>query len=693
MKTSIKLCSILFLCLILFACSRDNEQIVIEETEIIPGETTVLADVYGVIIGPDEVPIPDVEIVLSGRLAFSDENGVFKLEEVDISSEGSLVIGTKDGYYQAFKFTYAQEGQASYLQIRMIPKEVLTTFPSTEDIVVETNGGALISLPANITRNLDGSVYSGEVRLSAHWYSPTSDNLAQTMPGDLRGRDMIGNNVQLTTYGMMAVELESPQGEKLQLADGQTARLSFPITDNIPEQTIPMWHLNESTGIWEEEGEAEQEGNFLVAEVPHFSFWNCDAPFDVIKIQGQLITSEGIGIPGQIITITNNRNLTSAGLTNANGVFCGKIPSGVALVMVIEACGNQINIPVGPFTVDTDLGEITIDGFITKRIISNLLDCNSDPVQDGYFLIRYDGEIILADIDAGAVDVTFLTCDNTEGEYFAFDLASQQQSEIKTFDATQDVINESDFLVCGDITEEFISFAAATSLPRVTFSDAEVTIIDDTYIHIFAESDTSEYFIDMMYLKDPGLQSDFISTLNILGPWVNGDPIFASILQSGPYIFEPTSVQEVGDLVTGSINTSTYFDFALKVDRRVTSATVIGEVWEDTNTDGLMNDNEPRLSNLRLSIGPNMILLETGIDSTSVSGKFEFNLLIPDREYRIYYRTLGSNSTQPNPTVSNIGTNEAIDSDFTSLNSNTYSTTFILGEGDTLTTLDLGVLP
>jgi len=75
------------------------------------------------------------------------------------------------------------------------------------------------------------------------------------------------------------------------LADGQTAEILIPIYDAtyqdgsevLPGQTIPLWSLNEETGIWDQEGEgivvesdASPTGLAMLATVSHFSWWNCD---------------------------------------------------------------------------------------------------------------------------------------------------------------------------------------------------------------------------------------------------------------------------------------------------------------------------------------------------------------------------------------------------------------------------------
>src|SRR6185312_12452020 len=85
--------------------------------------------------------------------------------------------------------------------------------------------------------------------------------------------------VVITSYGMLAVELESLTGEKLQIAPGNTATLMIPVPPSVASSapsTISLWYVNEQTGAWQEEGTAQKNGNFYVGEVKHFSFWNCD---------------------------------------------------------------------------------------------------------------------------------------------------------------------------------------------------------------------------------------------------------------------------------------------------------------------------------------------------------------------------------------------------------------------------------
>ena len=64
----------------------------------------------------------------------------------------------------------------------------------------------------------------------------------------------------------MNVELHDAAGEKLNLAAGKTAQLTFPVSSsqvsNAPA-TIPTWHFDTNSGLWMEEGSAVKNGNGL----------------------------------------------------------------------------------------------------------------------------------------------------------------------------------------------------------------------------------------------------------------------------------------------------------------------------------------------------------------------------------------------------------------------------------------------
>jgi hypothetical protein len=106
------------------------------------------------------------------------------------------------------------------------------------------------------------------------------------MPGDLVGLNENNERGALGSLGMVAVELVSASGDPLQVKEGKKVTMKV----NVPAAmlatapaTIPMWYFDEARGYWTREGSAELQGNQYVTEVPHFSFWNCDAWFDLVN--------------------------------------------------------------------------------------------------------------------------------------------------------------------------------------------------------------------------------------------------------------------------------------------------------------------------------------------------------------------------------------------------------------------------
>ena len=58
-------------------------------------------------------------------------------------------------------------------------------------------------------------------------------DISETIPGSFMADNKEGKRVSLTSFGMLAVELESLTGETLQIAPGNTATLSIPIPPSI----------------------------------------------------------------------------------------------------------------------------------------------------------------------------------------------------------------------------------------------------------------------------------------------------------------------------------------------------------------------------------------------------------------------------------------------------------------------------
>jgi type IV secretory pathway VirB2 component (pilin) len=209
-------------------------------------------------------------------------------------------------------------------------KTVLQTFSATAGATVAVGTqGATVALPANGYKDGLGNPYSGQVQVSARFVNTATPNFVAIAPGTMSATNAQGKAVQLATYGMMEVLLTAPSGAALQLANGKKATITSPIDDmqNAPA-TIPMWYLDESTGLWKEEGVGTKQGNMYIGEVAHFTFWNYDLQSNRATIKGRVVDCNGNPVA----------NLEVYGkygyeLTDGNGYFEGFVPAGIATTL------------------------------------------------------------------------------------------------------------------------------------------------------------------------------------------------------------------------------------------------------------------------------------------------------------------------------------------------------------------------
>jgi len=540
--------SLMFL-LMICSCRTDlleeNPMVVTDPIEF---PVSVEGNLVGLVVDENDQPIVDVEINFDGQITNSDENGYFKIEKAFALNSRSLVNIQKVGYYEGYKFVSFEAGQTSILKVKLVKKEIIDSYPSTDSRTTDVNGAQLF-LPPNITTLSDGTPYVGQVNVTAYWYDPTDQEIIQTMPGDLRGQDAEGNAVQLTTYGMMVVELTGDNNQNLDLASGMKATLTFPLpSSNAAADEIPMWHLNEISGVWLEEGTATKQGSSMVAEVSHFSFWNCDDPYPLVYINGRIITENNADpISGLQVVITDNNSMVSGyGYTDQNGVFSGLVPQGNDLSLGIYSCGNLVELQkLGTLTEDTDLKDIVITA-ISQRITATIVDCEGELIAEGYAMITTPNTFDLTYANQGLIEQIIFPCSLDEGSLTGFNSETFDISDHDSYISIIATVPGSDPLIYMD----FFSKIIQPTSPM----DQEQRVTVSSYV---ANGDVVPW-TNIGYLVD----------LNISGT-------------------------EPGDLVSGSYSdTFLEWQFVLEIDELVTSSSVTGNIWIDDNQNGLQDSNE-----------------------------------------------------------------------------------------------------
>ena len=267
----------------------------------------------------------------------------------------------------------------------------------TEGVLIETgksgiiDGGGELRLPAELV-DIDGNYYSGEVRVKNKYFGPDNPAYIQEGPSNMTGLNEEDNYVLLGSLGMYYVELLDPStDEKLTIPSGQTASISFPIADvqkDIVPASIPLWSLDEDAGIWILEGEAQRIDDKMVAEVSHFSFWNCDLPYAFVPFCATFIT-RGLPAAGIKVDFSVNNQGFGSDITDSDGVICGKLPIGAIIDLKFYYDDVELGeTTIGEFTISPMNLEIEVPELPEIRGVA--VDCSLTPIQKGYGIVTTD---------------------------------------------------------------------------------------------------------------------------------------------------------------------------------------------------------------------------------------------------------------------------------------------------------------
>lgn len=429
----------------------------------------VTADISGRIVDENQLPVSDATVKAGSVSITTNASGTFRLANLSVDKHAGSITVEKTGYFKAVKTIVVTPNKDNIVSLQLIKKTVTGSFTGTSggNIVLPGGGRVVFSSNAIVT---DGTTtaYAGTVAVSAFFINPEATNFQEIMPGTLRGITTDNEETGLQSFGMMAVELNGAGGEKLQLAKGKTAGITFPIPASLRASapaTIPLWSLDEKTGLWKEEGIATRQGNDYIGEVGHFSYWNCDAPFKVIDFTATIKTqSAGLANAKVVVSATGADSLLSGfGYTNAEGIVSGKIPANRALTLkVYDKCGTLLHTKnVGPFTDNTDLGVITVTSNAQQITISGtVVNCSAAAVANGYVTINVEGIYYRSNLTNGAFGFSFIPCTNalTSVSVIAYDITGNQSSEIITVPITGTTVNTGQLTACGNTLDQYINY-------------------------------------------------------------------------------------------------------------------------------------------------------------------------------------------------------------------------------------------
>lgn len=451
------------LILTIFASCQDefsNTELIIPEN---PNPSILVNSSFiGKIVDIQGNPIADTQVALGGETQFSNELGYFQFDGVQLDRYGSLLTAEKTGYLLGLRRVSVNAGTTNYVEVILLSDSPSYSFNSEESATIEDDSGVSLRFTANSIALESGQVYSGNVNVSIKYINPAAENIAGLLPGCLQGLTTEGSLTTLKSYSMISVELTDDQGQELQIKSGETVEIEFPVDvvllNNAPTQ-IPLWSLDEETGLWLEEGMAELVGDEYIGEVSHFSYWNCDIPEDFVFVEGNVCNNvngacEPLAFSEiQVLDELNEVRLVSQ--TDSDGNFSVFIPRDamvtIDFISICDGVDDQKNI--GPFTEDQNLGTVEVSAALSQlQFSAEVFNCDGSLLENGTIILN---DNIIADVSNGIVNKSITVCDESDITAIALNEDFSEVSQLSKLTYSEN-INTSLQLCEQEFNEEFI---------------------------------------------------------------------------------------------------------------------------------------------------------------------------------------------------------------------------------------------
>ena len=506
MKKSLPLAFLAILFFVTHSCKKNEA---INQDAIVPFKTgkTITTVVAGKVTDQTGAALNNVQISIGTTITTTDVNGSFIIPKATHGEKVGFIKATKDGYFAGSRTIIPKEKVINNIVIQLVKKTTSGSFTNASGGTVTVATGGSIVFPSNAIALKNGGAYTGSVNVSAYFLDPTSNNCYKEMPGDLRGVNTSNNEQVLTSYGMMAVELQGSNGEALQMASGKTATISFPIvpaTQSKAPATIPLWFFDETKGMWVEQGTATKTGNNYVGTVSHFTWWNCDYGGGPITLTATFVDQNGSPLSNYHVYFITNAGWNGgggSGCTASNGSVTGNIPANTPIIVKVESnayCGNSFAVlytaTLGSFTQNTNLGNITVNlvtqAPTTVNIKGTVVDCSNNLVSYGYAVIHFDNKVYYEYITNGVFALTNIYCTTVPNGIANIDVVDLTTLKQNTTATTVNITGAGTFnagqiaVACG--VKLFVTYTAK-------FVDANGGSLNDNF-YVSILGDSLQYF-------------------------------------------------------------------------------------------------------------------------------------------------------------------------------------------------------
>lgn len=462
----------LLLTTLLFSCN-DEEGILQNPSQDFSYNqgNSVNRNFHGLILDTSGNPVSNATVSIGTTSVQTNSNGLFTIFNASVKERFAHIKVLKSGFIDGSRVLVPTSGD-NRINIMLIPNTPTATVASGVNSEVNLPNGTKVKFDGAF-KDASGNAYSGSVQVGLYHLKPSDTYLSETMPGSLLASNSNGDAKILETFGMLHVELTGSGGQKLNIASGHSAEISLDIDASqlsTSPTTIPLWSFDEVAGIWKEEGSASKVGNKYIGNVSHFSWWNCDAPFDQCNLTVTVQNNAGALISNLTVTLIRpSQTFGTNGLTNNAGQVTGIIPANEILTLkVSDFCGNVIyTTTVGPFATGSSNSlpviNLTATAITTILITGVLQTCSNANVTNGLVKLKnlntanYYSQVLQA-VTNGTFSFTTNICGTSQQfELVGEDYTNLQTTNPITFTATAPTTNIGVINACNAVNE-FITY-------------------------------------------------------------------------------------------------------------------------------------------------------------------------------------------------------------------------------------------
>jgi hypothetical protein len=468
MKSLLKLLGVVVVFLLIQSCRRNDvapptTDPTVDDTE------TVTASISGVVVNENDVPVSGATVKLGSTTITTNAYGVFRFNNAVMSKNNAHIKVTKSGYFNGNRSLMATAGRTHTVRIKLQPKTNTGTISGSGGGFVALPTGGKVTFQPNVITDASGNAYTGTVNVAMAWINPTASDLGSIIQGDLRGVTTTNTERVLETYGMLGVELTGTGGQELKIASGKTAEISIPIPASLQSSapaSIPLWHFDEVTGRWKEEGSANKVGTNYVGTVKHFSFWNCDVPANFVNLCVNVTNTSGQPLNNVQVRIrkASSPAVSATGTTDSLGNVCGAVFKNEPLVLeVLDRCGSVVYTQnIGPYSANASINvTATIPSSNTVVITGTVVNCSNVPVSNGAVVINTGGAYYynVPTNSSGNFSLTILNCSSGTVNYSVLpvDNSTQQQGVPVGGSSSSATIALGNIQACGTSSAQFVN--------------------------------------------------------------------------------------------------------------------------------------------------------------------------------------------------------------------------------------------